>query len=126
MTVGNRSGVKRYTLGTPNRKRISKVAARGHKKGVVDQCFADPKVKTYVVHKVLQILQSKMKAMCSLQVGSILRDNTSDGIKVFNWNSFIGELKKMHHCCTRFFALVQEPSSQGPIKLGLLECALLF
>ena len=32
--------------------------------------------------------------MCSLQVGSILRDNTSDGIKVFNWNSFIGELGK--------------------------------
>ena len=79
--------MKRYTLGTPNRKHISKAAARGHKKGVVDQCFADPKVKTYVVHKVLQILQSEMKTMCSLQVGSILRDNTSDGIKVFNWNS---------------------------------------
>ena len=94
MTVGNRSGVKKYTLGTPNRKRISKAAARGHKKGIVDQCFADPKVKTYVVHKVLQILQSEMKAMCSLQVDSILRDNTSDGIKVFNWNSFISELEK--------------------------------
>ena len=49
VTVGNHSGVKRYTLGTPNRKRISKAAARGHKKGVVDQCFADPKVKTYTV-----------------------------------------------------------------------------
>ena len=78
MTVGNRSGVKRYTLGTPNRKRISKAAARGHKKGVVDQCFADPKVKTYVVHKVLQILQSETLVRSVFVAVAVIANTVTD------------------------------------------------
>lgn len=73
MTVTNKSGVKRYALSTPNRRHISKAAARGHKKGVVEQCFADAKVRSYTIRKVARIIQSELKTMCSSRVGSVLK-----------------------------------------------------
>ena len=55
--VENPSGVKRYNLETPNRRRISKATARDHKKAVVHQCYADPQVQTYTIKKVSQIIR---------------------------------------------------------------------
>lgn len=93
MAVGNKSGVKKYNLSTPNRRHISKAAARGHKKGVVDQCFADVNVKSYIIQKVSQIIQSELKRMCSSEVSSVLQDRSNEAIKNFQWSTLIAEVE---------------------------------
>ena len=57
-----------YDLETPNRRNISKSAALRHKKGVADHCYADKKVKYYLVKKINRVIRLELQAMCSTKV----------------------------------------------------------
>ena len=118
--VANPSGVKRYNLGTPNRRRISKAAARGHKKAVVHQCFADPQVQTYTIKKVSQIIRSELKAMCSLQICSVLRNNTNGAIKSFKWSSFLDELEVNAPVIYKILLASTKTKKPRPNQLGVI------
>ena len=93
MAVQNPSGLKRYNLGTPNRRHISKAAARGHKKGVVEESFADPEVRGCIIQKISRIIQCELKVMCSMCVHSILRSKTNEALKSFKWHTYIKEIQ---------------------------------
>lgn len=128
MAVGNPSGVKQYNLVTPNRRHISKAAARGHKKGVVDQCFEDTKIRDYIFSKVSRIIQSELKAMCSERVSSILRNEDNEAIKTFKWDSFLSEVQlnapilyQLLLACTK----TKEPRFNRPGVIGMCMAMLL-
>ena len=93
MAVQNPSGLKRYNLGTSHRRHISKAAASGHKKGVVEESFADPEVRGYIIQNISRIVQCELKAMCSMRVHSILRSKTNEALKSFKWDTYIKEIQ---------------------------------
>ena len=93
MEIGNKSGVKTFNLATPHRRCISKAAARGHKKAVADQCFADEEIKPYIMKRLCQIIHGEIVSMCSWRVHSVLQNQSNEAIKNFKWNVFVNELK---------------------------------
>lgn len=93
MTVGNQSGVKQFQLLTPHRRHISKAAARGHKKGVTDQCFTDDEIRGYILQKIGKHVYSEVKTMCSSKVQSLLQKKTNEALKEFKWDTFMSEIK---------------------------------
>lgn len=73
---------------------MSKALARGNKKSVVDDCFKDPKIFTYLKKKLGRVLKAEIKKMCSNKVRSILRSTaTCDNLKNFKWSDVIDEMK---------------------------------
>lgn len=110
LTVEYQSGVKQFNLDTPNRRHISKAAARGHKKGsqllhilnyhcfyfiaVTDHCFKDETIREYSVNKVAQIIHSEVKKMCTHDVNSILRQTSCESLGNFQWCNLISELQQ--------------------------------
>jgi hypothetical protein len=80
-------------LATPHRRHISKAAARGHKKGVADHCFADKEIKSYVIRKCCRLIHAEIVSMCSCKVNSVLQNQSNEAIKSFKWSTFIEELK---------------------------------
>ncbi len=92
MAVANPSGLKQYNLGTPHRRHISKAAARGHKKAVVDEFFADPLLESYIL-KITRVVSCEFEAMCSIHVNSILRSKTNESLKNFNWGTYLTEIR---------------------------------
>lgn len=120
--------MKRINLTTPNRRHITKAAARGHKKGVVDHCFVDTKVQGYIIHKVSKILQSEIKAMCSLRVHSILKNESTEMLKSFEWDKLISEVKvyapllyQVFLSCTK----TRHPKSNQNVIIGMCIAMLL-
>lgn len=93
MAVANPSGLKQYSLGTPHRRHISKAVARGHKKAVVDECFADPVLEKYIIQKIIRVVRFELKAMCSMHVNSVLRGKTNESLKNFDWHTYLTEIQ---------------------------------
>jgi hypothetical protein len=88
------SGAKSFLINTPQRKHMSKALARGNKKSVIDDCFKDPKLFTYLKRKLGHVLKCEIKVMCSNKVKSILRSTaTCDSMKKFKWSDVIDEMK---------------------------------
>jgi len=92
VAVANPSGLKHYNLGTPHRRHI-KAAARGYKKGVVEECFADPEVRGYIIQKISRTVRYEIKVMCSMRVQSVLRKKNNEALKSFNWHTYISEIE---------------------------------
>ena len=79
----------------------------GHKKGVADHCYADKKVKYYIVKKISRIIRLELKAMCSKAANSVLQRDFIKSAKDFRWQTLITELKanapiltSILHACT--------------------------
>ena len=70
---------------------MTKSIARGHKKGLVDQCFGDKETSFYIRKKTESIIRSEIKKMCSQEVNSILQGPVKD-IASFKWESVLVEL----------------------------------
>ena len=117
VAVANPSGMQKYNLTTPHRRHITKAAARGHKKGLVDRCFDDPQVRSSccvlyiiiiicyffgadhtqvrrnIIKKFVRMVRAEMKQMCSSEVKSVLQDMSNDAVKSFTWKSFLLEVE---------------------------------
>ena len=89
------SYVKRFQLKTAQGRHMTKSIARGFKKGLVDQCFGDEVIHGYILKKTAQIIREEVKAMCSDEVDSVLRNSGKpDALSSFTWNSLLAELKR--------------------------------
>ena len=64
-------------------------AAKGHKKAVIDHCYADKKGKYYLVKKINRNIQLKLQAMCSKKVNSVLQREFIKTAKDFRWQTLI-------------------------------------
>ncbi len=127
MAIGNKSGIKQYQLQTPHRRHISKAAARGHKKGVADQCFADPRIREYIMQKVARLIHSEMKMLCSVEVNSVLQRDCN-AMKEFKWKVFISEIEctaplmyQILMACTK----TKQPRSNRVAAIGMCFAILL-
>lgn len=68
---------------TPRRRHLSKSIARGHKKGLVDQCFSDDETCKYIMKKLERTIRAEVKKMCSEAVGSVLQSTSYEALKSF-------------------------------------------
>ena len=50
--------------------------------------------RRFMLKKIGRVLEGEMKAMCSVQVGSILSSKINDDMKNFTWDKVMMELKK--------------------------------
>ena len=91
VTVNYNTCTKQFHLQTPHRRHMTKSIARGHKKGLVDQCFGDEETSFYIRKKSESIIRSEIKKMCSQEVNSILQGPVKD-IASFKWESVLAEL----------------------------------
>ena len=72
---------------------MTKCIVRGHKKGLVDQCFGDVVTHNYVMKKFKRTLRAEVKCMCSSKVDSVLQKRSYDELKSFKWQRLISELE---------------------------------
>ena len=70
-----------------------KCIVRGHKKGLVDQCFGDVVIHNYVMKKLKRTLRAEVKCMCSSKVDSMLQKRSYNELKSFKWQKLISELE---------------------------------
>lgn len=105
---------------TPNRRHISKAAARGHKQGVADQCFQDDQIFTIIVKKIERKVYEELKSLCSLKVNSILRDGSSKSVKNFKWESFLSEIQAHAPILYRIVLACTRTKHPRPNRNGLI------
>ena len=65
INVNYKARPRHYSLLTPRRRRMGKCVARGSKKALVDQCYADPETKKFIMKKIGRVLKEEVKKMCS-------------------------------------------------------------
>lgn len=85
--------MKQFHLKTPRGRHMTKSIARGHKKGLVDQCFGDEETHTYIRKKTESIIRKEVKKMCSADVNSILQHRHVEDLVSFKWDTLLAELK---------------------------------
>ena len=92
ISVNYKARPRHYSLLTPRRRRMGKCVARGSKKALVDQCYADPETKKFIMKKIGRVLKEEVKKMCSSKVNSVLSSQSKDVLKTFKWNDLTDEL----------------------------------
>jgi len=68
---------------TPNQRHLGKSLARGHEKGLVDQCFSDPETYKYIMKKFQRTVHAEVMKMCSKGVESVLQRTSYETLKNF-------------------------------------------
>lgn len=127
VVVGHKSGVKRYRLVTPRHRRICQTAARGHSKSFVDRCFEDIQIRRYIMNKLSQIICAELKTMCSAKVDSVLKRQSNDALKNFEWDTLFFELRQNAPVLTTIFLACTKTKQWRPNRKAIIGmCAAMF
>ena len=62
--------MKQFHLLTPHQRHMTKLIVRGHKEGLVDQCFGDEEIGFYIRNKTEHVIRGEVKKMRSQEFSS--------------------------------------------------------
>ena len=83
---------KVYNLTSPIEKKMAKSVARGNRKAILRYCVSYS--KAYLEKVIPTMICKELKAMCSSNVNSTLRNySTNHTMMIFKWDQFLTELR---------------------------------